>query len=408
MDSYQPSLGVSRQTTGLLFVISLCIHALVLCVLFLSYHVQSLLLTRQLKQAVPAAQGLDRSTVLFKNPQAQSGTAQNQTTAPQQQQNQQTQAQKKTEANDQTQQATGAAMSKTPNNAQESQQQQTVRTSSVKKAIPKPLQEETEPQENAADHENHEPAKTSEAVQKIARPITSIIKTDARLELPISQQTDSIPVQADADTAKLRLIQYPKRSNTYAEQAPVKRIRRSSATTHQANRTPWYKAASPDRAYPQASAAQPVQKITLQDVTRGFLKSVQQEKRMTTQSHNQLSTHDMVSKSYETKVYNMLQKSVLVEAKPINMHHPLSTVAEVVLTLDRAGKIVSFEFNHPLPKKDLKAVEDQLRRAAHSTGLYPSFPRIFTQNTYRFSLPLHIEITKGQHSYRLTTNYRPL
>lgn len=392
MDSYQPSLGVSRQTTGLLFVISLCIHALVLCVLLLSYHVQSLLLTRQLKQAVPAAQGLDRSTVLFKNPQAQQATTQNQSATQQQQQT-------KTATSNQDQLTSDAATAQTPStesNKQESQQQTAIVS---KTEATEPLQEETEPQEDAADQENQETATTSAYDKKVTKPTTSIVKTDARLELPISQQIDSIPVQADADT-NLKSI-------TYAERPPAKHIRPPSINTAHKSKTPWYRAAS-SRAYPQASAAQPVQKITLQDVTRGFLKSVQQEKRMAAQSHNQLSTHDMVSKSYETKVYNMLQKSVLVEAKPINMHHPLSTVAEVVLTLDRTGKIVSFEFDHPLPKKDLKAVEDQLRRAAHSTGLYPSFPRIFTQNTYRFSLPLHIEITKGQHSYQLTSNYRPL
>ena len=380
MDSYQASLRLSRQTTGLSFVTSICIHALLLCALLLSYHVQSLLLTRQLKQAVPTAQGLDKSThVIFRplqNAQAQPSLLQNQSTT------------QNNLINPAISNNTSASADRVPSatiSTPQDQSTQTPQTTFISKT------DATQTAQSVTSQADDQPvqAKTAE------NPTTSIVSTDATLELPLLQHADSIPIQRASDTNLVRSNQ-------------TSGARSSSTRAYQATRTPWYKTVSTASNYAQASATQSVQKITLQDVTRGFFKSVQQEKRMATQSHNQLSTHDMVSKSYETKVYNMLQKSVLVEAKPINMHRALSTVAEVALTLDRTGKIVSFEFNHPLPKKDLKPVEDQLRRAAYSTGLYPSFPRIFTQNTYRFSLPLHIEITKGQHSYRLTTNYRPL
>lgn len=387
MDSYEAHLPVSRQTTGLSFVTSVCIHALVLCVLLVSYHVQSLLLTRQLKQAVPTAQGLDRSTVIFKNPQAQSATAQNQSAAQQQQQT-------NTVTNNQTQPAADAATAQVSSSVQEKQTTAVQAPIVTKTDTPQPLQEKTAHQEDATDQEQANATSTDQ--KESVRPTTTIVPTRTDLELPLVEKVDSIPVQIRSNT--------PVRTRTHDEDAQA----RPSTTAQQINRTPWYKAASATRAYRQASASQPVHTIKLQDITRGFLKSVQQEKRTVAESNSQLSTHDMVSKSYETKVYNILQKSVLVEAKPINMHQALSTVAEVTLTIDRTGKILSFEFNHPLPRHALKAVEDQLKRAAYSTGLYPSFPRIFTQNTYRFSLPLHIEITKGQHSYRLTTNYRPL
>lgn len=340
MESYE-----DRETTGLLLITSILLHAFVLCALLLSYHVQTVLLTRQIKQAVPAAQGKDATTqILFKplppqKPQ-QASLLDNQTT-------QETQKQSTASA------ANAFAQENTP-------------TPSLTKGPEQETQEQTA---------------TSEE-----RSSTTIrTATPAQLNLPCQDKPDSIAIA----TRNPEITQQQEHA-----QAP---------RAYAMPRNPWYKTAQHQQQ--TASGQQP---ITLQQITKSFCASVQQERQAMAGQSSALSTHDMVSRSYETKVFNQLKKSVLVESKPISMHQSLSTPAEVVLTIDKTGKIIDFQFNHQLPKHILKAVEDLLRRAAFSTGLYPQFPRIFKQNTYRFSLPLQINVSKGAHSYRLDTYYRSL
>lgn len=350
--------SVSRQTTGLLVLTSLILHALLLCALLISYHVHSLLLTKELKQAVPACVGPCKYAPVIFRPLRK---AQPQ---PSLQQSQSTTNMQSADAGVSQGTATGPAMA--PTLLPEQMAQTTVVSD----------QTTAQPSDNSgADSQDTADQNASESARTFGG-------TESLLDVPLAEQKQEDSVRANAQE-DIHLL-----NNKRAQQ-------RQTASHQQANTTHYW-----------ASSGQ--QSITLQDVTRGFLKSVRQERQHDTNAVQQLVTHDMVSRSYETKVFNILKKSVAIEAKPIAITHTISTPAEIVLTINKSGKLINFEFKHRLAQRDLKAVEDVLRRAACSTGLYPAFPRMFTQDMYKFSLPLQIEVTQGLHSYQLSTYYRAL
>ncbi len=140
------------------------------------------------------------------------------------------------------------------------------------------------------------------------------------------------------------------------------------------------------------------QNITMADVSRGFMKSVQQEA-----GHNNASRNmkELALQVYTSKVWNLIKNAFL--ACDTNLHLPqaVSAHTQLVLTIGRSGKLLNIHLNYPKHITALRNIERLLISRAHQAGLFPPLPANVQGSSKTFSFPLFIQGESGFHSYSL-------
>lgn len=169
--------------------------------------------------------------------------------------------------------------------------------------------------------------------------------------------------------------------------------------THQ---TPEVPAAVPVPQQQQAPAAQRrtanKKAVTMADISRGFIKSVQQEA-----GHNSASRDmkQLALQIYATKIWNIIKNAFLVGDNGLHLTEDVSTHTQLILTIDRTGKLLNIHLDYPKHIAAVRNIERLIVSRAHQAGLFPPLPAQIPGTSKTFSFPLFIEGQKGFHAYSL-------
>ncbi len=141
------------------------------------------------------------------------------------------------------------------------------------------------------------------------------------------------------------------------------------------------------------------QNITLADISRGFMKSIQQEA-----GYNN-ATRDMrqlALQVYASKIWNLIKNSFLARESCLHLPRAVSAHTQLIVTIDRSGTLMDINLAYPKHITELRHIEQLLVSSAQQAGLFPPLPEQIKGETKRFSFPLHIEAEEGFHSYALS------
>lgn len=146
------------------------------------------------------------------------------------------------------------------------------------------------------------------------------------------------------------------------------------------------------------AASSGIGNITMADIAKGFLKSMAQESGGKPTS---LNAEQLARQRYGTRVWSILRQSYNAYRSPTQLLNDIHTHAVFVLTIDKTGKIITAELQHPQKSLDIIQIERSLLQAVYKAGLFPPIPKQFDVNTITLSYPLGIKGHEGTHMYDL-------
>ena len=203
-------------------------------------------------------------------------------------------------------------------------------------------------------------------------------ETEQRTESKTQAPLDEPQEQAKATTYE-----------TFAEPTP----------THQTPETPVAVPIPQQQLTPAAQRRTANKKaVTMADISRGFIKSVQQEA-----GHNNASRDmkQLALQIYATKIWNIIKNAFLVGDNGLHLTEDVSTHTQLILTIDRTGKLLNIHLDYPKHITAVRNVERLIVSRAHQAGLFPPLPAQIPGTSKTFSFPLFIEGQKGFHAYSL-------
>lgn len=140
--------------------------------------------------------------------------------------------------------------------------------------------------------------------------------------------------------------------------------------------------------------------ISLTDIARGFIKSMQQEA-----GHNkakaQQDMKQLALQIYASKLWHIITQSFLAGDNGLHLPEDVSVKSILTLTVDRTGKLMHIFLDYPHRIAALKNIERLIISRAHQAGLFPPLPEHIPGTSKTFSFPLLIEGQKGFHAYSL-------
>ncbi len=142
------------------------------------------------------------------------------------------------------------------------------------------------------------------------------------------------------------------------------------------------------------------QQLTLADISRGFIKSMQQEA-----GYNNTHVQDMrqlALQMYSTKVWNMIKSSFLASENGLHLSRPVDARTALVLTIDRDGRLVDICLHYQRHITELRQIERLIISRAKQVGLFPPLPPQLKAATKTLTFPLHIRGEEGFHTYSLS------
>jgi hypothetical protein len=175
-----------------------------------------------------------------------------------------------------------------------------------------------------------------------------------------------------------------------------------------------FKAPNPNHQEPEEATTQPVPQqqpsahllarttnkhaVSLADVSRGFIKSIQQEA-----GYNQASRDikQLTLQVYATKLWNILKNSFLAGDNGLHLHTPVNVHAQLILTVDRNGSLSSVFLEYPKHITAMRTIERLIISRVHQAGKFPPLPTHIPGTSKTFSFPLFIEGQAGFHAYAL-------
>jgi hypothetical protein len=149
---------------------------------------------------------------------------------------------------------------------------------------------------------------------------------------------------------------------------------------------------------PGTAGASGIGNITLAEIAKGFLKSMAQESGGKPTS---LNAEELARQRYGTRVWSLLRQSYNAYKSPTQLLNDIHTHAVLVLNIDKTGKIISAELQHPKKTLDIIQIERSLLQAVYKAGLFPPIPKQFDVDTITLSYPLGIRGHEGTHMYDL-------
>jgi hypothetical protein len=138
--------------------------------------------------------------------------------------------------------------------------------------------------------------------------------------------------------------------------------------------------------------------LTLADISRGFMRSVQQES-----GHNSSACNakELALQIYASKVWNSIKNAFLVGENRLRLPQAVSARTQLYVTINRSGQLVNIQLAYPAQCAELKGIESLLIARAQEVGLFPPFGTNISGETQRFCFPLLIQGEEGFHSYSL-------
>lgn len=138
-------------------------------------------------------------------------------------------------------------------------------------------------------------------------------------------------------------------------------------------------------------------KLTLAEITKGFIQSVAKEHAQQTMSPPDLTT-PLSLQIYQTKVFALLQRSLNSLKKVLYAQEASATHVTLTLTIDCKGNLLALSLS-PTPR--LEMIKNWFITAAKNVGLFPPIPKSLNKKTITLQYPIYIETTKGFGSYSL-------
>jgi hypothetical protein len=138
----------------------------------------------------------------------------------------------------------------------------------------------------------------------------------------------------------------------------------------------------------------------LAQITQGFLQSMQQEA-----GFNQPAVQDIRQLSlqmYSSKLWHIIKQAFLAEDNSIHLSRPVQAQTQLVVTIDRDGKLRDIALLYPQHMPELRLVERLIVSRAQHAGLFPPLPNSVTTASKSFCFPLYIKGEAGVHSYSLS------
>lgn len=138
--------------------------------------------------------------------------------------------------------------------------------------------------------------------------------------------------------------------------------------------------------------------VTMADISRGFIKNIQQEAGFNSASRD---AKQLTLQIYATKIWNILKNAFLAGDNGLHLSEDVSAHTQLVVTVDRSGKLTHIHLDYPKQIAALRPVERLIISRAHQAGLLPPLPAQIPGSSKTFSFPLFIEGQKGFHAYSL-------
>lgn len=159
-------------------------------------------------------------------------------------------------------------------------------------------------------------------------------------------------------------------------------------------------ASSRDRADTIEKTARTISRrtVTMAEISRGFLRSVQQEAGYNKPSRD---TQQLTLQIYATKIWNIIKNAFLSGENGIHMSENIHVQAHLIVTIDRSGALQKIYLDCPKDIPSLRQIERLIVSRANRAGLFPPLPISIPGTSKTFSFPLLIEGQKGFHAYAL-------
>ena len=141
------------------------------------------------------------------------------------------------------------------------------------------------------------------------------------------------------------------------------------------------------------------QNITLADISRGFMKSMQEEAGYNNAARDM---RQLALQVYASKVWNLIKNAFLAGESCLHLPRAVSAHTQLIVTINRSGTLMDIHLAYPKHITELRQIERLLVSRAQQAGLFPPLPEQIKGETKRFSFPLHIEAEEGFHSYALS------
>lgn len=138
--------------------------------------------------------------------------------------------------------------------------------------------------------------------------------------------------------------------------------------------------------------------VTMADISRGFIKSVQQEAGHNTASRDM---KQLALQIYATKIWNIIKNSFLAGDNGLHLTEDVSVHTQLIIAIDRTGNMLNIHLDYPKHITALRNIERLIISRAHQAGLFPPLPVQIAGASKTFSFPLFIEGQKGFHAYSL-------
>lgn len=143
----------------------------------------------------------------------------------------------------------------------------------------------------------------------------------------------------------------------------------------------------------------PPKNITFSDISRGFIKSIQQEAGY---NKPQQDMRQLALQVYASKVWNLIKNSFLSSENALHLPRAISAHTQLIVAINRSGALVDIQLLYPKHVTDLQQIEHLLINRAKQAGLFPPLPEQIQGEVKRFSFPLFIQAEAGFHSYALS------
>lgn len=137
---------------------------------------------------------------------------------------------------------------------------------------------------------------------------------------------------------------------------------------------------------------------SLADIAQGFIKSMHHERG--TDKYEQ-DAKKMAEQIYASKIFNMLSQAFKTESETLFSPRAISTKALLIISIEKDGRLVHIELQHPRKTPELQNMERLFISTAHKVGLFPPLPQSFNADRATFSLYIKIDLEKGMGRYFL-------
>jgi len=210
--------------------------------------------------------------------------------------------------------------------------------------------------------------------------------------------TEPIPMVADADN-KNQAIPYRRLLQNRSEQQDRQTTRTSEQGSSRQSAHSIHASSADGRPSGHGTS-----KISLADLTQGFLQSAQNERGAMPKKDS--VGQDLALSRYYARIWSALRQSFNIEQELLQLRNSTTTDTLLILTIDKGGAVLQVSLQHPQKTPELRVIEESLRHAALNAGLLPPPPKVLLGTSDRVSLrlPLRVDAKSGNHSYQLSCN----